>query len=115
MAAHLVADAEGVHADFAAAGGWLEASRLAFALNDKDVASITRGPDGFDFWFDEEAHRGKTAIIVFDHTAAQRPYLQTRFETLEKLGDVPVERFGKLLFTYDIYVGRGFIPESDAR
>jgi hypothetical protein len=99
-------------AKFTAAGGWLEASRLAFSLGDKDVASITPGPDGYDFWFDDEAHRGQTAIIVFDHLAVQLPYVESRFASIEKLGEVVVERFGRKLFTYELYVGRGYIPDE---
>ncbi|HQZ12182.1 MAG TPA: glycosyltransferase family 39 protein [Devosia sp.] len=99
------------NADFAAAGDWLQASQLAFALKDKDVASISARVDGYDFWFDDEAHRGKTAIVVIDRSE-QRAYVRSRFESFEKLGEVPVERFGIPLLTYEIYVGRGYRPET---
>jgi hypothetical protein len=42
----------------------------------------------------------------------QLPYVESRFASIEKLGEVVVERFGRKLFTYELYVGRGYIPDE---
>jgi hypothetical protein len=112
IAEHVAAAETTQAADFAAAADWSQASRLAFALEDKDVASISPMIDGFDFWFDETAHAGKTAIIVMERGDARFDYVRSRFESIEKIDDIAIERFGIHAANYELYVGRGYIPDQ---
>ncbi|HHY49248.1 MAG TPA: phospholipid carrier-dependent glycosyltransferase [Alphaproteobacteria bacterium] len=102
-------------ADFAAAADWQQASRLAFALQDKDVGALSAELDGFDFWFDEEGHRGADAVILMQAHDPRLAYVRSRFERLDKLREFSIERFGRTLFSYELYAGRGYIPEPGPR
>ena len=95
-------------ADFVAANGWRNASQLAFALGNKDVASLSPDRDGFDYWFDDGLHQGLDAIVVLG-PSSRMPL--SRFAEFEKLGEV---RFGRTDAMFGIYLGRGFIPETES-
>lgn len=109
IAARVKAAEAAQQSDFTAAADWSQASRLAYELRDKDVASISAIADGYDFWFDESAHAGKSAIVVMEKGDPRRVYVARRFDSMEKLEDFTVERFGQVLATYELYVGRGYV------
>lgn len=98
---------------FIAATDYALASPLAFALHDRDVASISVHRDGYDDWFDPEAHRGQDAIIVGDYWHVLDPAFAAQFKSIEKARLMDVTRFGKVLDHYTIYVGRGFAPVAE--
>lgn len=86
------------------------ASLLAFTLRNPDVASLTPKRDQFDSWFDEAAHVGEDAIIVTDRLRGLRQLTYEQFESLDLIDTVPIERFGVLVNTFQIYRGSGFRP-----
>jgi len=95
---------------FAAATGWRFASQLAYAIGDKDVASLSQQRDGFSDWFDEAGVAGRDAIILVEPGGSRASYVGSRFESLTKLSDVEVDLFGRSETPFELYVGRGFIP-----
>lgn len=114
IAEHVAAAEATEGADFAAAADWSQAARLAYATRDKDVASISPLIDGFDFWFDEADHAGKTAIVVMERGDGRLNYVRSRFESIEKIDEIAIDRFGIHAGTYELYVGRGYIADQQA-
>lgn len=99
-------------AAFVAANRYQAASKLAFALDDPDVASLSPRRDGFDDWWYPSRYEGQDAIVVVDGRD-EFTWWQTQFASAEKLRDVNVEMYGKLIYTYEIWLGRGFRPTPD--
>jgi len=97
---------------FVGATDYALASPLAFALHDRDVTSVSPHRDGYDDWFDPEAHRGQTAIIVADYWRQLDASFAAQFRSVEVARRLDVTRFGKVLDHYTIYIGRGFSPAT---
>jgi len=97
---------------FVGATDYALASPLAFALHDRDVTSVSPHRDGYDDWFDPEAHRGQTAIIVADYWRQLDAAFAAQFRSVEVARRLDVTRFGKVLDHYTIYIGRGFSPAT---
>ena len=95
---------------FVAATDYALASPLAFALRDRDVTSISMHRDGFDDWFDAEAHRGQDAIIVADYWRQLDPAFAAQFKSVEPVRLLDITRFDKVLDHITIYLARDFSP-----
>ena len=98
------------NAGFVGATDYALASPLAFALHDPNVTSVSAHRDGYDDWFDPEAHRGLTAIIVADYWRHLDPAFAAQFKSVETARLLDVTRFGKVLDHYTIYIAREFSP-----
>ena len=66
--------------------------------------------DGYDDWFDAEAHRGQDAIIVADYWRQLDPAVAAQFRSVEPVRLFDITRFGKVLDHITIYVARDFAP-----
>lgn len=96
-------------AGFVGANRYQAASKLAFALDDAEVAELSARRTAFDDWWDAAAREGRDAIIVVDGHEDVETWA-THFATTELLREIRVERFGYLLETYSIHLGRSFRP-----
>lgn len=96
---------------FIATTRYSTAAQLGFALHDPDVTALGDRPNEYDYWFDPAAHAGRDALIVADR-AYPTDALRSRFESLTKLEDVPVTRFGQTIWSYEIWLGTGYRPAS---
>jgi hypothetical protein len=99
---------------FVAATDYALASPLAFALHDRNVTSISAHRDGYDDWFDPEAHRGQDAIIVADYWRQLDPASAAQFKSVETARLLDVTRFVKVLDHYTVYIGHDFSPAAPA-
>lgn len=108
IAARVQAQA-GVHRPgFIAATDYTLASQLAFALADDQVTSLSRRTEQFDFWFAPGAHLGQAAILLADGWRPLEADLAALFERVTELEAVAIDRFGKRIGVYRIYLGEGF-------
>jgi 4-amino-4-deoxy-L-arabinose transferase-like glycosyltransferase len=112
VAAAVEAARERYRPDFIAASSYQRASQLAFALDDPEVTEIAPRRDQFDFWFDPAAHEGQSAIVLVEANRGV-DYVAARFERVELVEQVVMERFGHVLKRLDIYHGQGY-REPDA-
>lgn len=87
------------------------AAQLGFALGATDVTALDPRQDQFDYWRDDNAIRGRNAIIVAADSAADS-YLRQVFVTVTPLSSVEVKRFGKSVSTYYLYFGQSFEPNK---
>ena len=94
-------------AGFTGANRYQAASKLAFALDDAEVAELSARRTAFDDWWDAAAREGRDAIIVVDGHEDVETWA-THFTTTDLLREIKVERFGYLLETYRIHLGRSF-------
>jgi hypothetical protein len=97
---------------FLGAARYTYAAQLGFVLHDPEIAAFNPVRSQNDYWWDAPAHAGQDAIIVADRSftidAAQK-----RFASVEKLETVPVvDRFGKTIWRFEIWLGRDFQPAS---
>lgn len=95
--------------DFVAAPDYIPASQIGWALGDPNVVSLTERQDAFDFWTDYSALEGEDALIFNDWFGMD--YLTRHFDSVEQVAEVPVIRFGRVINTYRLFVGRGFSAE----
>jgi len=93
--------------DFLATNRYQSASQLGFALDDPDVTAISKRPDQFDYWFDSSAHQGQNAVLLVDNTDDTESY-RLAFETVTKIRDIDIERFGRPVKHYQLYFGEGY-------
>jgi 4-amino-4-deoxy-L-arabinose transferase-like glycosyltransferase len=96
------------HVDFIAASDYALASPLAFALHDPGVTSLSPRREEYDYWFDPEAHRGQSALIVADRWRGLDA--GSHFASVTELTQVHIIRFGHAIGHYRIYLGTGYIP-----
>jgi 4-amino-4-deoxy-L-arabinose transferase-like glycosyltransferase len=94
-------------AGFVGANRYQAASKLAFALDDAEVAELSSRRDAFDDWWDASARLGQDAIVLVDGHEDVETWAQ-RFGSTELLREITIERFGYTLETYRIYLGSGF-------
>jgi hypothetical protein len=97
---------------FIAATDYALASPLAFALADRTVVSLSPRRDAFDYWFDPAARRGQTAIIIADRWRPLPDEVAAQFAEVTKARTVTIERFGRHIDSYTIYVARAYSPSS---
>lgn len=111
LATH-VAQQHKQHPDaFLAAARYTYAAQLGFQLHDPDVAALTRLPSQNSFWWDASVNAGKDALVIADGGPTSTiGEAAPRFASLEKLEDVPVIVQGQTVWTFEIWLGRGFKP-----
>jgi hypothetical protein len=97
--------------DFFAGTSYPLASQLAFARQNPKVTSLYPGTDQFDFWFDAEAHRGQSAIVIADRFNAFSDRYAELFERVTELEPVEIMRFGYRVNTIRIFFAEGFRPD----
>jgi hypothetical protein len=98
-------------ADFVGTTFYTTASQLGFAIGDVNTVAISTRPDQFDVWFDPEAHRGQSAIIVAD---PYNPidYAASFFARATPLKTVEVQSFGRQIYAPTLYLLEGFTPPA---
>jgi 4-amino-4-deoxy-L-arabinose transferase-like glycosyltransferase len=85
---------------------YLPASMLAFALRgDQNITDLGGRIDILTGRTFTAGDAGKDMLVIGNPSGLQR-----RFETMERLPPVEVQRFGHPLWTYDIWLGHDFKP-----
>ena len=110
VAAAVEAAKQGREVGFIAGTSYETASPLGFALGDPEVTSLAARTDAYDFWFDAEAHRGQSALIVADRWQWLTSSIRERFATVEQVGTVSIVREGRPVDDYGIYYATGYTP-----
>ena len=98
------------HPDFVGSSRWEYASLAGFVLDDPDTVSIDPTPNQYHYWFDPAAHRGQSAVLVTHSQNAQQATIDSQFDKVTLIEEIPVVRFGHELGTYRLYLGEGFKP-----
>ncbi|VAX17991.1 hypothetical protein MNBD_NITROSPINAE04-138 [hydrothermal vent metagenome] len=94
---------------FLLARHWVLCSQLMFSTGGRlQVACINKHRDQFDFWDDEKKLIGKNAIIITDLRFDEPPDTLYRFDTVEKIMEIPVKRGGSVVRKFTIWTGEGF-------
>lgn len=99
--------------DVLAANRYQTASQLGFALDTGNVQALSPRHDQFDYWLDAEVMDGQDAVILVD-PSEDSDYWKASFAAWEKIGEIPVERFGYPLKTYELYLGKRFAGDREA-
>lgn len=99
-------------AGFVAATDYTLASQLAFALRDDEVTSLNPKTEQFDFWFVPGAQAGASVIVVADVWRPLRAEMEAEFDRVTLIDSVSIERYGRRIGTYSIYLGEGYRPSS---
>ena len=107
LAARVAAQHETHPGSFFGAARYTYAAQLGFQLHDPDVAAFNPVPSQNDYWWDAAAHAGKDAIIVADRVFTISE-AKKRFRSVEKLETMPVVRFGKTIWSFEIWLGKDF-------
>ncbi len=108
IAARVQVQAAAHRPGFIAATDYALASPLAFALRDGAVTSLARRTEQFDFWFAPAAHAGEAAILLADNWRPLDRSIAALFERVTELEAVAIDRLGKRIGVYRIYLGEGF-------
>ena len=110
--AQFVEQAEQEHQpDFVAATRFQSASQLSFAMQRTDITAIEVRPSQFDIWEDRAKIAGGTGLVLQDEFGHMQE-TEKRFDTLEKVGEFTVVRFGYELLTYELYLGTNYKPRA---
>jgi hypothetical protein len=101
------------HAQFIAASNWQTASQLAFALQDPAVECFV-SKSQFTFWLNNDLRDGQDAIVLVDEPELPdlNSVIGSKFRRVEPIDTIQVKRFGKLLATYQIYLGVAYIAKA---
>jgi len=110
VAARVEAAAAATAPGFVAATDYTLASQLAFALGDRDVTSLNPRREQFDFWFAPDEHAAESAIIVGDAWRPLTGEIEAQFERITPVETIAVGRYGKIIDTYQLYLGEGYRP-----
>lgn len=96
-------------ADFVASTRYTMAAQLGFQLQDPGVTDLSPRRSAFKDWFDPADHLGESAVILADERAMRLDdAMRNQFGSVELLETVRVERFGKLVNEFGIYLGRNY-------
>lgn len=97
-------------AGFVAGTYYQTSAKLGFALHDADVACIgTVTCHQFDLWRDP-SRAGRSAIVLDLDEAPLPPGVTESFDRLDLIGTIPIERLGRTIATYRLYLGAGYHP-----
>jgi 4-amino-4-deoxy-L-arabinose transferase-like glycosyltransferase len=111
LAAEVAAQHKAHPEAFLAAARYTHAAQLGFQLHDADIAALNHLPSQNDYWWNAAAHAGQDALIVADAGAGSTiAEAAPRFASVEKLEDVPVVVRGQTVWSFEIWLGRGFKP-----
>ena len=92
---------------FIAATDYTYASQLAFQLQNVDVTAFGQLPSQYDFWWDAAKHQGQDAVILADRSA-KIDLASSHFRSVTKLKDIPVERSGRVVWTFALYLAEDY-------
>ncbi|VAX19445.1 hypothetical protein MNBD_NITROSPINAE03-1895, partial [hydrothermal vent metagenome] len=88
---------------------WALCSQLMFSTGGRlPVVCINKHQDQFDFWDDEKKLIGKNAIIITDLRFDESPETLYKFDMVEKIMEIPVERGGSIVRKFTIWTGEDF-------
>ncbi len=111
--AQAVATARDEHgAEFVGAADYTTASLLAFALEDRDVVSLSPRRDQYDYWFDPKAHAGQDAILYGDTWRPVPAAVSAQFESVTALTERDLVVAGQWLNHQVIYLAKGYRPHE---
>ncbi|MEL7502027.1 MAG: glycosyltransferase family 39 protein [Cyanobacteria bacterium J06554_6] len=88
------------------------AALLAYALNNPQVLAISDRRDQFDVWARQRALAGKPALLLADDWHPLSAERAGQFTQLNDPIPISIQRWGRWIKTYQLYVGRGFQPLS---
>ena len=109
LAERVVAEQKQHSGTFLAASLYTYAAQLGFQLHDINVAALNHVPSQNDFWWDATAHIGRDAIIISDEGSTSKiAEAAPHFASVEKLEDVPIAVDGKVIWTFEIWLGKDF-------
>jgi len=110
--AKFVSDAENQHQPtFLAATRFQSASQLSFAMRRTDITAIEVRPSQFDIWENRDNIAGGTGLILQDEFGSLTE-TKRRFDSLEKIGEFEVQRFGYALLKYELFLGTNYKPRA---
>ena len=110
--AEFVAEAEQEYQPtFLAATRFQSASQLSFAMQRTDITAIEVRPSQFDIWENRNEIAGGTALILQDEFGHLEE-MESRFASLEKVGEYEVQQFGFPLLKYELYLGTNYKPRA---
>ncbi|MFT6657769.1 ArnT family glycosyltransferase [Maritalea sp.] len=110
--ANFVAEAEKVQQPtFIAATRFQSASQLSFAMQRTNISAIEVRPSQFDIWEDRDTNAGGTGLILQDEFG-DLGETKRRFESVEKIDEFTVQRFGYPLLKYELYLGTNYKPRA---
>jgi hypothetical protein len=87
------------------------ASQLGFALGTTDVVKLSAEHSQYDFWQDERAFVGKSALILTDGgdiASAIDGWAKARFDKLTQIDDFSIVRFGRPIYHWVLFRGENF-------
>ena len=103
-------------AEFPASASWGIGSRLGFAMQRADVLPVSINVNAFDYWVEPDDYIGKDAVVV---TEAEEDHLLSNvaryFSSLEPIETIEISRFGRVLKTYRLSLGRDYRPPENGR
>lgn len=94
---------------FLAATRYTYAAQLGFQLREPEILPFNRRRDQYEFWFDKADYAGRDALVLAD-AAFPITFAAQQFSACEKIRDIPIERFGRLVWTFQIHHCSGLIP-----
>lgn len=103
--------------DFLAASHYMLASQLNLARKSVAVTALSQRLDQYDYWFDDAAHLGQTALILDDTHSPLELIIADSFASVTELRRVQIVRQGVVINTYRIYLAAGYngAPPGSAR
>ena len=107
LAQHVATQQQKYDGSFLGATRYTYAAQLGFQLHNLDVAAFNPVRSQNDYWWDAAAHVGRDAIIVADATFPIAD-AQKQFRSVKKLETLKVVRFGKTIWTFEIWLGKDF-------
>lgn len=100
--------------DFLAATRYTLAAQLAFHRGRNDVTALQSRTDQFDYWFDRSARQGQKALILGDTVQRIDDETRSSFQRIEQVAEFEVVRFGRLVNTYQLFLGHEYSgPRGD--
>ena len=117
---HILAErieaAQAQHPDaLLAATRYSTTSQLGFALGTTEVVKLSPEHSQWDFWQESRDFSGQSALILADESdrSGVVKFLRARFETLEAIDSITIERFGKPIYRWRILLGTNWRPPTD--
>ena len=95
---------------FIATADYTTPALLGYALEHKDVTSLSSRLDQYAFWFDAEAQRGQGPIVYGDLWRPVKKDVRALFDELVVLAELPIIRGGQELDVRTIYLARNYQP-----
>jgi 4-amino-4-deoxy-L-arabinose transferase-like glycosyltransferase len=108
VAAAVEAQAQALEDPLLLTTDYRSASALAYTLDNPDVLAISGRLDQFDFWYDAPALEGRDAVLLGETWHPICPTHLAMFDRVDPPETIEVQRFGRVLQTYQIVRGYGF-------